>query len=378
MRWRSKVPVLPLVLLSIGALGHGAGATERELVLSAVEREPKEGRRALSPDEIAALRQAVAGDPQDRGKRFALVRGLQASGDLAGAVAEARAWRAKDAYNLVVVRLLGDLYAELGDKEKASRVYSAVAELLPGDPSAQRALATVLKQGGDLEGARARLEAALTANGANGANGGLRDDVRLGFELADVEQRLGRTDDAARRFAAIADAGAAPEQVRYPAKQRLAQIKAAARREALARGDTQGAKSLAAELDRLGVKGGSVNDIKVYLTWDTDRSDVDLWVKTPDGELVNYKQKEGRGGEALFDDVTTGYGPESFTAREARAGEYAVQVNYFGTGRQGMTEARGEVLVVLHEGTAREARHALPYRLFKPGQTVTVATIGVR
>ncbi len=368
-RSRSKLWLVPLVVLLGGAFGRGAGAGERELVLAPVEREPKEGRRKLAPDEIAALRKAVVDDPKDRSKRFDLVRGLDASGDVGGAIEEARAWRAKDAYNLVVVRLLGDLYAEHGDEEKAQRTYSAVAELLPDDPSAQRALATVLKQGGDLEGARERLEAALSKK---------PDDVRLGFELADVEQRLGRSGDAARRFAAIAGDAATPEAVRYPAKQRLAQIKAASRRDALARGDARAAKALGEEIDALGVSGGSVNDLKVYLTWDTDRSDVDLWVRTPAAETVNYQHKVGVGGEALFDDVTTGYGPESFTAKSAQPGEYLVQVNYFGSGRSGMPEARGEVHVVLHEGTAKEKRHVLPYRLFKPGQTVTVAKIEVR
>jgi uncharacterized protein YfaP (DUF2135 family) len=105
---------------------------------------------------------------------------------------------------------------------------------------------------------------------------------------------------------------------------------------------------------------------------------VDLWVRTPSGELVNYAHKAGSSGEALFGDVTSGYGPESFTAKRARAGRYTVEVNYFGTQRQSFAEARGEVVVVLGEGTASEEKLVLPYRLFKPKQTVTVATIDVK
>ena len=37
----------------------------------------------------------------------------------------------------------------------------------------------------------------------------------------------------------------------------------------------------------------------------------------------------------------------------------------------------GELVVVLHECTEREERHVLPYRLFRTGQTVTVARIKV-
>jgi Ca-activated chloride channel family protein len=346
-----------------------APAGTGRLSLTALDREPKDGLRKVSPEALGALRKAAADSPRDRARRFDLVRALMLSGDREGALAEARAWREKDAYDLVVVRLLGDLYAEMGEKAKARRAYSAVVELLPGDPEAQRALATVLKQNGDLEGARERLLAA-TAERA--------DDVRMAFELADVAQRLGRAEEAADRFRAIIAAPTVTEAVRYPARQRLTQIDAAERRAAVARGDGTSAERLGEEIQKLGVKGGVENDVKIYLTWDTDRTDVDLWVTTPAGELVNYAHRTGSGGEALFDDVTTGYGPESFTAKRAQPGRYLVEVNYYGTQRQTFSEARGEVVVILGEGTPAEEKHVLPYRLFKPKQTVRVAAIEVK
>jgi Flp pilus assembly protein TadD len=346
-----------------------APARTGRLSLTALDREPKDGLRVLSPGELAALRKAAEESPRDRAKRFELVRALMLSGDREAALAEARAWREKDAYDLVVVRLLGDLYTEMGDREKARRTYSAVVELLPGDPEAQRALATVLKQGGDLQGAEGRLLAATAAR---------PDDVRTAFELADVAQRLGKGDEAAERFRKIIDAPGTAEAVRYPAKQRLAQILSAERRAARERGDGAAAARIAGEIDKLAVKGGVENDVKIYLTWDVDRTDVDLWVRTPKDEVVNYQHRVGAGGEALFDDVTSGYGPESFTAKRAQAGRYFVEVNYYGTRRQTFTEARGEVVVILGEGTAGEVKRVLPYRLFKPKQTVRVAAIEVK
>ena len=339
------------------------------LELTALEREPKEGMKKPSETELAALRKAAADSPRDRGKRFELVRALMLGGDPQAALTEAKAWREKDAYNLVVVRLLGDLYAELGDRARARRAYSSVVELLPGDAEAQRALATVLKQSGDLEGAYDRLRA---------ATGQKEGDVRVGFELADVAQRLGRTAEAAERFRAIIADARTSEAVRYPAKQRLTQIDAGLRREALGRRDAAAAQRLGEEIKRLDVHGGVENDIKIYLTWDTDRTDVDLWVRTPAGERVDYTHKVGSGGEALFGDVTGGYGPESFTAKRARPGKYTVEVNYFGTQRQSFAEARGEVVVILGEGTDAEEKLVLPYRIFKPKQTVTVASIDVK
>src|SRR5690606_6077488 len=79
----------------------------------------------------------------------------------------------------------------------------------------------------------------------------------------------------------------------------------------------------------------------------------------------------------LFDDVTDGYGPESFTVKRAQAGTYEVQVNFFGTSRQTFREARGEVTIIVDEGSINEKRHVVPYRLLEPKQTVTVAKVEV-
>jgi tetratricopeptide (TPR) repeat protein len=358
-----KVTLASLVLTST------ALAADARLSLTEAETEPAGSRSEINEAELVALRAAVTKDPKDRAARFALVRGLQRAKKLDEALTAAKDWRAVDAYNLVVVRLLGDLYAELGDRPKARRAYSAVVELLPKDASAHRALASVLKQSGDLKAAYDRLLAA----GENGSK-----DRRLAFELADVATRLGKTEEARTRFEAIIDDPETAEAVRYPAKQRLAQIYQQLERTAKTEGKGDDAANLAKSIKELQLKGGTENDIKVYLTWDTDHSDVDLWVTNPAGEKVFYSHRNGKFGEALFDDVTTGYGPESFTAPKAAAGDYVVQVNYFGRGRSNFSEARGEVVVVLGEGKPEEKKFVLPYRLFDEKQTVTVARIHVQ
>lgn len=360
------------VVLALGGLispgGVGADGARR-LSLTAVDKEPKDGRDKPTAERITELKKEVEDAPKDRTKRFELVRALMAAGDLRAALAEAKAWREKDAYNLVVVRLLGDIYSELGEKAQARRTYSAIVELLPKDVESQRALATVLKQGGDLQGAYDRLSAAVKLK---------PDDVRMAFELADVAQRLGHADESLDRFEQIVASESTPEAVSYPAKQRLAQAYAQKRRDALAKKDEAAAGELVKKVDALDIHGGGVNDVKVYLTWDTDRSDVDLWVENPAGEKIFYSNKKGQSGDALYDDVTTGYGPESYTAQHAQHGVYTIMVNYFSSRRSAFNEARGEVVVILNEGSANEARHVLPYRLFQDKQTVTVAKIEVK
>ena len=347
---------LTLLLLLFAPAAYAAQTRELRL-------RPVETRRELKhlDPEIQKLREDVEREPKNRTARLRLVSALRHAGRFDEALGEAQKWRASDAYNLVVVRLIGDLNAELGRKDAARRAWSAVVELMPNDAQSQRALATVLKQNGDLENAYERLVAAEKLR---------PEDRRITFELADTAQRLGKTAEARTRFERIAGSD---DRLGYPARQRLQQLLAAEMRQA----DPARAEALRAQIDALHVAGGLRNDIKIYLTWDTDKSDVDLWVNSPGGEKIFYQHKQGAGGEALYDDITTGYGPESFTARHAQRGTYTIQVNYFSGGRSELDEARGEVTVVLHEGEPNEERHVLPYRLFEPKQVVTVGQIEV-
>jgi tetratricopeptide (TPR) repeat protein len=359
-------PLGVLGFLVAGGVAQAAAPASAGLSVTAVASQP--ARRTLpSAEDLAQLRQRAQDNPRQRDPQFALTRALMASGDLVAAHQAAARWREHDAYNLVVVRLLGDIETEQGDTARARRTYSSIVELLPRDTQARRALATVLKQSGDLTGARQQLLAALA----------LADDRHTAFELADVEYRLGLP-QARGRFQSIAEAKDVPESVRYPARQRLAQIAARERREALRRGEQKLAKELSAEIEKLAINGGVENDLKVFLSWDTDRTDIDLWVTTPSGETVMYSHKQGRDGEALFDDVTTGYGPESFTARAALPGTYTVTVDYFGARPGAFKEARGEVIVILNEGRNSETRQVFPYRLFEEKDRVTVAKVVVK
>jgi tetratricopeptide (TPR) repeat protein len=233
---------------------------------------------------------------------------------------------------------------------------------------ARRALATVLKQGGDLEGAGQQLAQALALR---------PEDRRIAFELGDVEQRLGKLSEARARFESTAQAADADESLRYPARQRLARIILGERRAALLANDASTVAERDSELAELGLPGGSEHDLTVFLSWDTDRTDVDLWVVTPSGEKVFYGHARGHGGETLYHDVTTGYGPESFTVRHATRGQYRIFVNYYGARPGDFKEARGEVLVVTDEGRLGERESTFAYRLSEHGETVEVARVSV-
>jgi tetratricopeptide (TPR) repeat protein len=355
----SAVTLLPL------AATHASPEKARRLHVEAVVA-PRVNVRSLSDERLAALRAAVAAAPRRRKARLDLVRALTEVERLDEARREALAWREHDAYNLVAVRLLGDIESARGDKQGARRIFSSIVELLPRDVEARRALATVLKQAGDLEGAGQQLAQALALR---------PEDRRIAFELGDVEQRLGLLVAARARFESTAQAADADESLRYPARQRLARIVAAERRAAWLAHDEGTAAAREAELRALGLEGD--NDLTVFLSWDSDRTDVDLWVLTPTGEKVFYAHARGHGGETLYHDVTTGYGPESFTVQHAARGQYRIFVNYYGARPGDFKEARGEVLVVTHEGRPDEHESTFPYRLFEHGETVEVARVWV-
>lgn len=351
-------------LLLLLVLASPAGAQARGLRLTAGASQAQS--QVTSDEQLQSLHKAVTEAPDKRGARFALVQGLVQAGRPEQALNAAKAWRRVDAYNLIVVRMLGDLLMSLGRADEAMRTYSAVVELLADDARAQRAVATVLKQHGRLEDARACLQRAAELQ---------PEDSRLAFELADVEMRLGHHAPAETLLKRIATDEAVAQELRLPARQRLAQLYTERLRTA---SDSDAAAHTQRALVQLDVPGGHDNDVKIYLSWDTDRTDVDLWVDTPGGERVYYEHKEGAHGERLYHDVTRGYGPESFSVRTAQPGTYELRVHFYGTQRQAFSEARGEVIVLLNEGRDNQQRHVLPYRLFQVGQSVLVGQVHVQ
>ena len=78
--------------------------------------------------------------------------------------------------------------------------------------------------------------------------------------------------------------------------------------------------------------GQPASRLRILLSWDTDGTDLDLHVITPDGQHAWYGQRVIQGG-AIDVDVTTGYGPEIFASPAPVKGLYQVYINFYGGGR---------------------------------------------
>ncbi len=115
-------------------------------------------------------------------------------------------------------------------------------------------------------------------------------------------------------------------------------------------------------------------DLKVVLTWDTP-TDVDLWVIDPKGEKCYYGHRSTSSGGNLDVDVTSGYGPETFTMTNGLPGNYAVQVQYYSAGRAPVT--RVNVHLVMYEGTPREERKKFSFIMTKAHQVYHLADFNI-
>lgn len=117
-------------------------------------------------------------------------------------------------------------------------------------------------------------------------------------------------------------------------------------------------------------------DLQVLLFWDTDKTDVDLHVTEPGGEVVNYTHtvSEQTGGRLDRDD-TDGYGPEIYSLGSAPSGTFSIAAHYFGDRGSGQTSAT--VVVVAREGTDEERRWRFEVPLTRQGEKVVLAEIAL-
>ena len=117
-------------------------------------------------------------------------------------------------------------------------------------------------------------------------------------------------------------------------------------------------------------------DIRAVINWDTDMSDMDIWVTDPFKEKCFYGHRFTVTGGRNSCDFTQGYGPEAFMIRDAVKGKYKVQTDYYGTHTQkvlGPVTLYAEIYT--NYGREDEERQFLAFRLDSRKQVIDVATI---
>jgi uncharacterized protein YfaP (DUF2135 family) len=110
------------------------------------------------------------------------------------------------------------------------------------------------------------------------------------------------------------------------------------------------------------------------LTWETDANDVDFHIRDAKKGHAFYSQKELRSGGELYEDVTTGYGPECFTIRGApKAAPYELSIHYYSRGPMGY--GMGKLEIVRHDGRGNLAFEERPFVVMNDQAFVELGTV---
>jgi von Willebrand factor type A domain/Vault protein inter-alpha-trypsin domain len=121
------------------------------------------------------------------------------------------------------------------------------------------------------------------------------------------------------------------------------------------------------------------SDLRVSATWNTDQTDVDLWVIEPDGTKVFYQARNSKNGGELSQDMTQGYGPERFVAKQAMAGEYTVIVHYYSANPNLLAgETHVSVSVTTNAGSSEEKTQRHTVILKKANEQAEVCRVKVK
>ncbi|HXA20293.1 MAG TPA: carboxypeptidase regulatory-like domain-containing protein, partial [Thermoanaerobaculia bacterium] len=78
-------------------------------------------------------------------------------------------------------------------------------------------------------------------------------------------------------------------------------------------------------------------ELQVEVMWDSNYTDVDLHVIEPGGEEVFYNHMRSAANGWLHADVTTGFGPETYTIPRMASGPYQVALHYYADDETRMT-----------------------------------------
>jgi len=119
-------------------------------------------------------------------------------------------------------------------------------------------------------------------------------------------------------------------------------------------------------------------DVRIVMSWDTDLTDMDLWVIEPSGEKCYYGHNRTTIGGLMSKDFTQGYGPEEYCLRRAMKGKYTIQTNYFGSAQQKLTGGTTvQAQVITNFGRPDEKRQHLTLRLTSSKETIDIGSITI-
>jgi hypothetical protein len=124
--------------------------------------------------------------------------------------------------------------------------------------------------------------------------------------------------------------------------------------------------------------GGTVEgspSLRFVLNWETDANDVDFHIYDANGGHAYFSNRHLASGGDLYADVTTGYGPECFTIRNAaKAGPYTLQAHYYSRGPMGY--GMGKLEIIEHDGKGGITFEERPFVVMTDQAFVDLGVVG--
>src|SRR6185437_877697 len=231
------------------------------------------------------------------------------------------------------LRLVGYRLVDLKQPAQAARLFSQVQKQRPFEPHSYRDLAHALEESGQYGLAAVNYEIVLAGTWHNRFRQELK--VVAQEEYAHMMQEAIRRQKISRRLAD--QFGERLEQMARPQPK---------------------------------------SDLRVTISWNTDATDIDLWVIEPDGTKCFYSHNRTRSGGELSQDQTQGYGPERYRIAKAQPGVYTIIVHYFGVNRNLLGgETHVNVNVTRFAGTPKETSERQTVILKRHNEQVEVCKI---
>jgi len=333
-----------------------AYAADRGLAEDDLDREPVLARPA-APPAVPSLEGQLK-EVMDRIRR----------GDARGALGKALVWRAHDPGDVLALVALGECWEALGDAAQAARAYGSIIDLFPGRADMRRFAGERLER---VHGAAALALAIDTYRQAVEQRPDHPASHRLlGFALL----KQGHPREA---FEALA-VGAARRYPdgRFRGVARILSEDLGLAAAAWMRAEPAHAADIRARLARAGGTAETAPSLRFVLNWETDANDVDFHIHDAQGGHAYYAASRLPSGGELYADVTTGYGPECFTIRNAaaaRAYPYRLQAHYYSRGPMGY--GMGKLQVIEHDGKGGLRFDERPFVIMQDGAFVELGTV---
>jgi hypothetical protein len=314
---------------------RASGAMARPVAADEDDEAPRASRRHRAPDpDDEALEENEGeawpppGSPPALNGELADIEHRLQRHDVAGALADARDWHAREPGNVLALIGLGDALEAHGSKVTAARVYGSIIDLFPGRADMRRFAGERLARVDSSRGADLIVDTYRRAVAD-------RPDHLTGRRL--LAYALFRSGKPAEAFDAILAGIDQPyPDGRFAGGERVLAEDAGMIGAALIEQQPAQRKHVMAELAKRNLSLVTQPSTRFILYWETDGNDVDFHIQDAHHGHAFYASPHLPSGGDLYADITTGYGPECFAIQGTpKAGPYRLSINYYSQGPMG-------------------------------------------